>query len=156
MCCTVLYPVYHDMETVFYYSSIKYLLLILGGVVFAVGEAQYPSCSLCLAVLSSSFRGILRYSQARWDNPSSELWIVPWGPLPAGSGWIISKEKHPEGIMIRYPDQLSWLLLKWMTSSCTLSTLQMSEVLTVFLAPPARNTDPELMTTGRGLNRSTG
>lgn len=76
----------------------------------AVSEAQYPSCSLCLATLSSSFRGILRYSQARWDNPSSELWIVPWGPLPAGSGWIISKEKHPEGFIIRYPDQLSWLL----------------------------------------------
>lgn len=102
-----MYPTCHDMEPALYYSSVWYLLLILGGVVVAVGEAQYPSCSLCLAMLSSSFRGILRYSQARWDNPSSELWIVPWGPLPADSSWIISKAPRRHHHQISRPAQLA-------------------------------------------------
>lgn len=55
------------------------------------------------------------------------------GLLPVGCAQKTSKWRRPRGILISFPNFLSWFLLTWSSSGSTLSSLGMFKLLTLTL-----------------------
>lgn len=66
-------------------------------------------------------------------SPHQQVLDLIWGLFPVGNDWNTSQRRHPGGMLVRYPNLLSWLLLMWRSSSFTLRPLWLAELLILSL-----------------------